>query len=369
MQEKFGASSQSDTIYLRKALELAKINRGFCAPNPAVGAVIVRDGLVIAAGYHLGPGLAHAEIDALQKLAGKITGAHGATVYVTLEPCCHFGRTPPCTEALIHAGVRRVVYGYVDPNPLVANKGAAALAAAGITCSYLPLAEIKSFYHCYAYWHTHKMPFVTAKIALSLDGKIAGKNGQPVNITGDALNELTHVSRKKSDAILTTIATILQDDPRLNVRSSGQVYSKPLYVLDSALRLASCMTAKIFTTAKSITVFHQDDAASARLRCLTAAGVRCVAVPRDTSGLHLATVLSIIGADGTHALWVEAGGKCFAALTRAQLLQRAIIYLGAIWLGEGTTAFAADFSLQELTSHPMRWMQFGKDALCEINLT
>jgi diaminohydroxyphosphoribosylaminopyrimidine deaminase / 5-amino-6-(5-phosphoribosylamino)uracil reductase len=363
MQEKFDVSEQSDVIYLRKALELAKIHRGFCAPNPAVGAVIVRSGLVVAAGYHTGAGQPHAEIDALRKLPEG--GARGATIYITLEPCCHFGRTPPCTDAIKKAGIKRVVYGYRDPDP-VAGKGEAVLAAVGISCEHIHLPEINNFYHSYQYWHSTKKPFLTAKIALSLDGKIAGKNSEPVKITGNALNELTHYSRKKSDAILTTSVTILQDDPQLNVRSNGQIFAKPLYILDTDLRTP--LTAKVFTTTKSITIFHQEHADAARLAALTKAGARCIAVPLGVKGLALEPVIKQIGEDGVHDVWIEAGGKCFAAFSTQGLLQRAIIYIGSTWIGEGKSAFEDGFSLDSLQSSNLRWLQFGRDVMCEINL-
>jgi diaminohydroxyphosphoribosylaminopyrimidine deaminase / 5-amino-6-(5-phosphoribosylamino)uracil reductase len=364
MQEKFGTSEQSDVIYLRKALDLAKIHRGFCAPNPAVGAVIVRAGLVVAAGYHTGPGNPHAEVDALRKLPEG--GARGATIYVSLEPCCHYGRTPPCTEAIKKAGISRVVYGYRDPNPIVAGKGEAILIAAGIACEHIHLPEINSFYNSYQYWHATKKPFITAKIALSLDGKIAGKNNVPVKITGEPLNELTHFSRKKSDAILTTATTIVQDDPQLNVRSSGQVFTKPLYVLDSELKMP--ISAKVFSTTKSVTIFHSQQADSAREAALTAAGARCIPVTKTATGLSLPEVIKFIGEDGIHDLWVEAGGACFAAFAKAQLLRRAIIYIGSKWIGEGKAAFEDNFSLDLLQSSDVRWLQFGKDVMCEINL-
>ncbi|MES2217717.1 MAG: bifunctional diaminohydroxyphosphoribosylaminopyrimidine deaminase/5-amino-6-(5-phosphoribosylamino)uracil reductase RibD [Pseudomonadota bacterium] len=364
MQEKFDVSEQSDVIYLRKALELAKIHRGFCAPNPSVGAVIVRAGLVVAAGYHTGPGQAHAEVDALRKLPEG--GARGATIYITLEPCCNFGRTPPCTEAIKKAGLSRVVYGFRDSNPSVAGKGEAIVTAAGITCEHIHLPEINNFYASYQHWHLTKKPFITAKIALSLDGKIAGKNNVPVKITGDPLNELTHYSRKKSDAILTTATTIIHDDPQLNVRSNGQIFKKPLYVLDSELRMPA--TAKVFNTAKSVTIFHKEQADPSRLAALTAAGARCIAVAHTSKGLALDQVIQRIGEDGTHDLWIEAGGKCFAAFSTERLLQRAIIYIGTTWIGDGTSAFEDSFTLDSLQSSNLRWLQFGKDVMCEINL-
>ena len=364
MQEKFGTSEQSDVIYLRKALDLAKMHRGFCAPNPAVGAVIVRAGLVVAAGYHTGPGNPHAEVDALRKLPED--GARGATLYVTLEPCCHFGRTPPCTEAIKKSGISRVVYGYRDPNPIVAGKGEALLIAAGIVCEHIHLPEVNTFYNSYQHWHATKKPFVTAKIALSLDGKIAGKDSTPVKITGDALNELTHFSRKKSDAILTTATTIMQDDPQLNARSSGQVFAKPLYVLDTNLKMSP--QAKVFSTTKSVTIFHQQDADPVREVALTVAGARCIPVSKVANALSLPEIMTFIGEDGVHDLWVEAGGICFAAFAKAQLLSRAIIYIGSKWIGEGKTAFDDSFSLDLLQSSDVRWVQFGKDVMCEINL-
>jgi diaminohydroxyphosphoribosylaminopyrimidine deaminase/5-amino-6-(5-phosphoribosylamino)uracil reductase len=364
MQEKFGMSEHSDSIYLRKALELAKLRRGFCAPNPSVGAVIVRDGLVIAAGHHTGPGLGHAEVDALKKL--PFASAKGATMYVTLEPCCHFGRTPPCTDALIKSGIKRVVYGYSDPNPVVAGKGAEALVAAGIPCDHIYLNEINLFYESYNHWHKTQKPFITAKIALSIDGKIAGKMGEPIKITGEALKDFTYYSRKKSDAILTTSKTIILDDPQMNVRSNAQHIGKPLYILDSQLNVSP--TAKVFVTAQSITLFHAKDADAGRLEVLLNAGARCIPIDETPSGLDLDQVIDTIGADGMHDLWIEAGGKCFSAFANQKLLQRAFLYIGSTWVGEGKTAFDDTFSFDLLRSSNMRWMQFGKDVMCEIQL-
>ncbi len=342
-----------DPIYLHQALKLAQIRRGFCSPNPSVGAVIVKNEKVIAEGYHLGPGSAHAEVDALEKLQNK---AQGTTVYVTLEPCCHTGRTPPCTEALIQAGVKHVVYGFCDPNPIVSGKGEAALRAAGIACEHVVLPEIDHFYESYHHWHITKKPFITAKIAMSLDGKIAGKSGEHIQITGAKLQEFTHAKRKTSDAILTTAKTIIQDDPQLNVRHQNEIIAKPLYILDSQLSLPA--TASIFKTAKSITVFHASGTGKL-------AGVRYVSVAKNQHGLNLTQIINHIGQDGIHDLWVEAGGQCFSAFMREQLLQRAFMYFAPCWLGEGLTAFTQDFSLN-IDSCRLRWEQVGNDVLCDI---
>jgi len=348
--------------FLLKALSLAEIQRGSCAPNPAVGAVIVDEcGNILSTGYHRGPGTCHAEVDALNQLK---TPSTGKAIYVTLEPCCHWGRTPPCTEALIQAGIKRVVYGYTDPNPLVTGKGIKLLRAAGIECELFPLPEIGNFYQSYHYWHTTKKPFITAKIALSLDGKIAGKNGERRQITGKELNEFTHARRQKSDAILTTSRTIIHDNPQLNARYKNNITAKPLYILSRKLDLP--LDAKIFSTAKSITIFHSHQVDKNQTAPFLAKNARCIAVNETTDGLCLEEVISVIGKDGIHDLWVEAGGACFSAFVEQKLAQRLLIYVAPIWIGEGISAFNKNFKLDLLPTHCILWQQVCNDAVCEI---
>ncbi|MCE3239117.1 MAG: ribD [Gammaproteobacteria bacterium] len=352
--------NNAHTLYLLQALELAKLHRGFCAPNPAVGAVVTLNDKVLATGYHFAPGLPHAEIDALQKLNNK---AVGATIYITLEPCCHWGKTPPCTDALIQSGIKRVVYGYRDPNPLVSDKSAALLQAKGILCEHIALPEINKFYESYQYWHHKKMPFVTAKIALSLDGKIAGKSGERIPITGQELQKFTHTARKTTDAILTTVKTIICDHPKFNARDTNQIIAKPLYVLDSKLQFSSTMS--VFKTAQSLTVFYAEDTQN-QLQKLTDLGVRCIQLDKNIQGLDLNQVIKAIGQEGIHDVWVEAGGKCFSALVMQKLVQRALIYIAPRWIGDGQAAFADDFSLN-LEGCKIHWQQLGNDALCDIH--
>lgn len=368
-----------DLVYLSQALELAKIRRGFCAPNPSVGAVIVRDNQVLATGYHFAAGHPHAEVDALKKINNE---AEGATIYVTLEPCCHVGKTPPCTDALIKAGIKRVIYGYRDPNPIVAGKGEAKLLAAGIECQSIQLPEIDTFYQSYRHWlQTHK-PFVTAKIAMTLDGKIADINGQPIQITGALLGQLTHQSRKESDAILTTVKTIIYDNPQLNVRQQNEVISKPLYLLDSQLNLP--LKARIFNTTQSITVFHSETASIERKKALTSLNVRCIAVNEDalisaaaehnpnqgrnepkSTLLNLNQVIEFIGKDGIHNLWVEAGGHCFRSFFQQSLLQKALIYISPWAMGAGLSAFSGQ--TLDFRKGKINWQPYGQDILCEIH--
>ncbi|HVV68937.1 MAG TPA: bifunctional diaminohydroxyphosphoribosylaminopyrimidine deaminase/5-amino-6-(5-phosphoribosylamino)uracil reductase RibD [Gammaproteobacteria bacterium] len=355
-------SKISHEHYLLMALAEAKQRRGFCAPNPAVGAVVVKDGIVLAMGFHWAAGFAHAEVDALNKLS--LEESCGATVYVTLEPCCHQGRTPPCTQLLIERKVAAVYYGYQDPNPLVASQGEQQLRMAGIFCQHLPVQEINAFYQSYDYWTRTKLPFVTAKLALSLDGKIAGAHGQPVSITGLEAQKFTHQGRRNSDAILTTSNTIIHDDPQLNVRIKPQPEAKPVYILDTHLKLP--LSAKILTTAVSVTVFHQSEIDSQRLLALEACGVRCVPIPTKNAKLPLVAILRQIGADGVHDLWVEAGGICFQALLAEDLIHRAYIYIGLKWLGESAqAAFLGQINLMQ-SATKVAWRALGSDGLCEL---
>ncbi len=344
-------------LFLHQALELAKIRRGFCAPNPSVGAVIVSPtGEVLATGYHLGAGQAHAEVDALKKLNGR---AEGATIYITLEPCCHWGRTPPCTDAIIQAGIKHVVYGLTDPNPIVSGKSKMILAEKNISCEYVYLPEIAAFYASYCHWHQTKKPFVTAKIAMTLDGKIAGKNGEPLSITGPATKKLTHQYRKNSDAILTTAKTVICDDPQLNVRDEETI-AKPIYILDRELKTP--LDALIFRTAKSVTLFHEKNIAQSLLEKYLQKNIRCIAVDADQEKLNLTAIIEHIGKDGVHDLWIEAGGTCFSAFARQQLLQKMILYVAPRWLGAGLDAFDRSFSL-DIPSARVAWQQVGSDAV------
>jgi diaminohydroxyphosphoribosylaminopyrimidine deaminase / 5-amino-6-(5-phosphoribosylamino)uracil reductase len=353
----------NDLIHLHQALELAKIRRGFCAPNPSVGSVIVNQtGKIIATGYHFASGAAHAETAALDSLTNR-SQLLNATVYVTLEPCCHWGKTPPCTDALIKAGVKRVVYGYPDPNPVVAGRGALALQAAGILCDYLPIPDIQLFYTSYKHWLMTRKPFVTAKIAMTLNGMIAGKKGERISITGQALHDFTHYSRKNADAILTTAETIIHDDPQLNARYQNDIFKKPIYILDSELKTSPL--SNIFSTAQSITFFHGSQPNLLNQAEFLKKGARCVEIDRTKQGLLLQQVIMQIGSQGVHDLWIEAGGTLFSALITEQLLQRALIYIAPKWMSEGTLAFSTDFSFGD--EQLVRFEQMGNDVLCEIH--
>jgi len=341
----------NDQFFLLRALELAKINKGFCSPNPSVGCIILNEEKqIIAEGYHRGAGSPHAEIEALK----NIQNSKPHTMYVSLEPCCHHGKTPPCTDSIIKNNIKRVVYGFKDPNSKVNGRGDEILKEHKITCDYLPLDEIKTFYKSYTHWQKTKMPFVTAKIAMSLNGKISKITGEPIQITGEVLNQKTHYHRKISDAILTTSETILHDDPQLNARLENQTFAKSIYILDSQLRISP--KAKIFQTAKSVTIFYDR-------KMTPIPNIRCIPVDTNEDGLNLHQIITTIGQDGIHDLWVEAGGKCFAALHKNKLIQKAYIYIAPLWIANGKQAFE-NFQLDQQKIH---WEQAGNDVFLEIH--
>ncbi len=332
---------QNHKVFLLQALTCAKNREGFCAPNPAVGAVVVKDNQVIATGYHFGAGFPHAEVEALNKAGDN---ASGATLYITLEPCCHFGRTPPCTDRILKAGIKAVYFGFTDPNPAVCGKGSEILNQAGIICQKITLPEIDLFYTPYAYWTKNIRPFVTAKLAMSADFKIAGENKQTVRITGTECEKLTHEYRKKSDAILTGINSIVLDNPNLNCRLNNEIISKPIYILDSHAKLP--LDFKIWTTGKSITVFYSDSAEKSAVEKLTQQGARCILVPKNKFGLDLAIILKQIGADGFQTLLIEAGAICFNSFLKQNLLNQVLIYISPTLLGE--KAYSAGVDLKAL---------------------
>lgn len=347
--------------YLLKALELAKQRRGFCSPNPAVGAVVVKENTIIGNGYHYGPGLPHAEVNACQDLPDNLTDV---ALYVTLEPCCHWGKTPPCSEFILGKGIKKVYYSYQDPNPKVTGKGEWFLRQQGVDCQQILVPEIQSFYKSYEYWTATQKPWVTSKLAISLDAKIADAGGSRVSITGAAAQRYTHEWRMKSDAILTSAKTIIADDPLLNIRLGDISIVKPLYILDSKLLIPT--NAKVFDTTAKITVFHSEDDKH-KMVALKRRGVNCHRVTQKNDHLCLTEVINKIGADGVHDLWVEAGGKVFSAFIRQRLVQKSLIYVAPKLLGiSAYPAFKEEFdSLNGAKS--IDWHSKGDDVICEID--
>jgi diaminohydroxyphosphoribosylaminopyrimidine deaminase/5-amino-6-(5-phosphoribosylamino)uracil reductase len=306
--------------WLLEALAAARPWRGRVAPNPPVGAVVERDGRCLAIGAHSGPGTAHAEPDALSR-AGN---CEGATLYVTLEPCNHHGRTPPCTERILAAGIRRVVYAHGDANPHVAGGGAERLRRAGLEVIAHPVPEITAFYRSFDRAVTEGLPTVTAKIAVDSNGRYAGDGDERYVITGEAAARATHRSRRAHDALLTTARTANRDDPRFDVRlPDGSTESRPLFVWDRTASLR--LDLRLWDSARDVVLFHDPTAPRERLDALRARGARLLPLEPDP----WASALRHIVRAGHHHLWVEAGGRFVQALAETPYLHRLVLYLGA----------------------------------------
>jgi diaminohydroxyphosphoribosylaminopyrimidine deaminase/5-amino-6-(5-phosphoribosylamino)uracil reductase len=350
------------TPYIQRALALAATRRGYCAPNPAVGAVIVKEGIVIGEGAHQACGKPHAEVEALNALQ---QGAVGATIYVTLEPCCHHGRTPPCTQAILNAGITTVVYSYSDPNPTVAGKGHQQLAEAGLKVIQLSLPEVDQFYESYRYWLQHQRPRVTAKIALSLDGKIAGPEGQRLTLTGPELKQQTYYNRRRSDAILTTAKTLLHDNPFLDVRCEDKIESKPLYILDRQLRLPKHL--QIWQNTLPITVFYSGVNSGKLQAQMLQGGVTYTEINEQDGQLDLQQILHHLGMDGVHDCWVEAGGILLNSLLQDDAVDELQVYCAPKWLGPtAQSAFKEGrVSFEQFTQK--KWYQVGDDVVCKMS--
>lgn len=329
--------------FLLHALTLAKTRRGFCAPNPSVGSVVVKEGHIVAESVHDSFGSDHAEIGALKRLSYPIGEA---ILYVTLEPCCHWGKTPPCFEEIVRSGIKQIVYSYVDPNPLMLEADTLnRFAKHGIDCLHIPLTEIKSFYESYAYWTKFGRPVVTAKIAQSIDGKIAGEKGEPIRISGQTLNDFTHQKRLASDVILTTAETISNDNPRLNVRMGDKYIGKTIAIIDSRLSLTQKET--VFDVSEKCIIFYDKRLSDSKQHDKK---ITYIPISSTSEGLDLNEILRVLGEQGCHDLWVELGGKCFTQFLVQRLLHRAYIYISPCWLGQNNRSAyqACDiFQLQE----------------------
>jgi len=321
--------SELDTRFMRRALELAARGLYTTDPNPRVGCVLVRDGRVLGEGWHQRAGEAHAEVHALAA-AGE--SARGATAYVTLEPCAHTGRTPPCVQALIGAGIGRVVYAIGDPNPLVNGAGAAALRAAGIDAAgELLAAEARALNPGFFKRMRTGLPWVRVKLGASLDGRTALANGQSRWITGPAARQDAQRFRARSSVVLSGSGTVLADDPALNVRVEGATRQPLRVLLDSELRVPP--QARMFDREGPALVFTAS-ADGARRAELEGRGVRVETVARDAEGgLDLAAVLRRLAELEANEIWVEAGARLAGALLRSRLVDEFIVYLAPSLLG------------------------------------
>jgi len=338
-----------DHRYMARALQLAERGLYTTDPNPRVGCVLVRDGQVVGEGWHERAGEAHAEVNALRQAGER---AAGATAYVTLEPCCHHGRTPPCTRALLNAGVARVVAAMQDPNPRVAGQGLAELEAAGVSIAAGLLAgEAERLNPGFVMRMRHGRPWVRCKLAMSLDGRTAMASGESRWITGEAARRDVHHLRARASAILTGIGTVLADDPALTVRleDEGNVaFLQPLRViLDSRLRIPPA--ARLLGQPGETLVLTASEAAG-REKLLARPGVSVDMLPPDAQGRpDLRGVLGYLGATGINEVHVEAGAVLSGALLAAGLVDELVIYMAPHVMGDAARGLFALPGLEQMS--------------------
>lgn len=334
-----------DHVHMAEALRLAALGLYTTDPNPRVGCVIVRGGAVVGRGFHRRAGEAHAEVHALAE-AG--TGARGATVYVTLEPCAHHGRTGPCAEALVSAGVRRVVYALDDPDPRVAGAGAARLRAAGIEVACGPLsAAAEALNPGFLKRHRHGLPYVRVKVAASLDGRTALANGRSQWLTGAAARADVQRLRARSSAVLSGAATVDKDDARLTVRdpSLDLAGRRPLrVVLDPQLVVRP--TARLFADEGPVLLVTAQDNVG-RAQALRAAGAEVVPMPA-AAARDLRAVLAMLAEREVNEVLVEAGPRLAGSFIEAGLADEFLLYLAPHMLGHEGAPLAMLPMLDEL---------------------
>ncbi len=331
-------SADTDRNHMARALELAARGLYTTAPNPRVGCVIVRDGVVVGEGWHERAGEPHAEVHALRAAGTK---AAGATVYVTLEPCAHHGRTPPCTQALVDADVRRVVAAMRDPNPLVAGKGIERLSAAGISTEVgLMQTEANALNPGFVSRMTRARPWVRMKIAASLDGRTALLDGSSQWITGAEARLDGHRWRARACAILTGIGTVRDDDPQLTVRDVETSRQPVRVVVDS--RLETPPVARVLGPGTLIAAARDDPARSAPL---CARGAEVVVLPDSAGKVDLQALMRELARRSINEVHVEAGYKLNGSLLRAGLVDEVLVYLAPRILGNHAHGM---FNLPEL---------------------
>jgi len=330
-------SADTDSKFIREALNLARKGKGKVQPNPLVGSVIVKNGEIIGKGYHACFGKEHAEVAAIRD-AGENT--RGATLYVNLEPCCHHGKTPPCTDAIIRAGIKRVVVGMVDPNPLVNMQGIETLRQAGIDVTYgVEKEACENLNRTFVKYIKQKLPYVTLKIAQTLDGRIATRTGHSQWITSEPARRLAHRLRADNDAIIIGIGTALADDPKLTVR---MVHGKnPLRVIVDS-RLRTPLASKILNDAQThqtILATISDDAE--KTKAIKSTGAHVWRFDADDCGkVPLKGLLEKIAQARMSSVLIEGGAELATSFLKLQLVDRLVVALAPKILGQGKEAIA-----------------------------
>lgn len=365
-------ASVFDERMMRMALSLAERGLGQVAPNPAVGCVIVRDGVIVGRGWTQAGGRPHAETEAIRR-AGAL--ARGATVYVTLEPCAHHGRTPPCAEALIEAGVARVVSALHDPDPRVAGAGHEMLRKAGIEVEEGLLREEAAYLNeGFLRRVSDGRPMVTVKLASSLDGKVATHAGHSQWITGERARAQVHLMRARTDAIMVGSATAIVDDPDLTCRLSGLGGRSPIRIVaDGRLRMP--LTATLVRSAREIAVWvlTLPGGDAARRRAFEESGVRLIDVPAGADGhMDMRVAFKKLGAEGVTRLMVEGGSRLVSSLMQAGLVDRLDWFQAPKLIGGDGYPALAGLGIEKVEQSPKLKLQqvlsLGEDTLQSFSI-
>ena len=355
--------------FMESALSLAGLALGYTSPNPAVGAVVVRDGVVVGLGHTQPPGSVHAEVMALQQAGDR---ARGATMYVSLEPCCYQGRTPPCTTAIIDAGISEVNMALIDPNPLVSGNGLKQLEEAGIKTSVGEHEEkAREINEGYIKFITTGMPFVIAKFAMSLDGKIATQNGDSKWISGEEARNFVHYLRHIVDAVMVGANTVVVDDPQLSARGcsgrGGKTRLQPLRVIvdgrgrtPASARLFSEPGKTLVVVAKPFDVKKAED--------LRKAGAEVIELTAEGDTIDLAELLGVLGKRQVTSIMVEGGNKLFGSLFDLRLVDKVLAFVSPVIIGgdEAKSAVGgrgASMVAEALRLERAKISEFGDDVL------
>lgn len=316
--------------YMKLAIELAKKAEGRTSPNPVVGAVVIKGGRIVGKGYHKRAGMPHAEIEALRQAGGR---AKGATLYVTLEPCDHFGRTPPCTDAIVLSGIKETVIAMKDPNPLNNGRGIKKLNRWGIKTTVGTLeAEAADMNKPYLKWIKTAMPYITVKVAQSLDGKIAAWTGDSHWISCEESRHIVHGLRGTADAVMVGVNTVLKDDPLLTNRS-GAGKQPVRIVVDSALKTP--LSSKLVRTSKDVPLIIATTERSPEKKrdALADKGAEVITVRSKDGRVDMRAFLKILGQRGVTHVMVEGGGELIASLTGSRLADRFLFFIAPKLVG------------------------------------
>jgi diaminohydroxyphosphoribosylaminopyrimidine deaminase/5-amino-6-(5-phosphoribosylamino)uracil reductase len=355
-----------DIEFMNEALRLARMMAGRTSPDPMVGAVVVRGGVIVGSGYHGEVGSPHAEAIAIKK-AGA--GAKGATLYVNLEPCCHFGNNPPCADTIITSGIKRVVTAMKDPNPLVSGKGFRKLKNAGVKVDVGLLGDqAEKLNEAFVKFMTTGTPFVILKSAMSLDGKIATVTGQSEWISGEASRKMVHILRSHVDAVMTSIVTVLVDDPMLTVRMvKGRNPLKMIIDPEGRIPLGS----KILKNEPWKTmVVVTEKAPSSKIKALEKLDAEVI-ITRSSGGMiDLKQLMRVLADRGIMSIMVEAGGGLAACAIRAEIVDKIMYFIAPMIIGGATAPTPVEGDgivniLQALKLKKCSFSKVGDDLLVE----